>query len=110
VGAPNSIVVSAGAITTVLGDAFQVRNGATIINLNSGANVIGNSALLRVLDPPTATVVNLEASHASLFGDIFADPASQTTVNLTNSSVLTGRVNPLLGLGAWRLTEAAGGS
>ena len=70
------------------------------ITVNDGATVRGNSSLLRVLDPTTETVVNFTASHASLFGDIFADPASQTTVNLTDGTVLTGRVNPApLGLG-----------
>jgi len=63
--------------------------------VNNGATVTGNTALLRVLDPPVDTVVDFNASHASLFGDIFADPASQTTVNLTDNTVLTGRVNPL---------------
>jgi autotransporter family porin len=92
--APNSIIVSGGNLITVFGDAFQVRNGVTNIAVNNGATVTGNSALLRVLDPPLDTVVNFNASHASLFGDIFADPASQTTVNLTNSTVLTGKVNP----------------
>ena len=100
VGAPNFITVSGGNLTTVLGDAFQVQNGATNITVSNGATVTGNSALLRVLDPPAETVVNFTASHASLFGDIFADPASQTTVNLIDSTVLTGRVNPLLSPGA----------
>ena len=100
VGAPNFITVSGGNLTTVLGDAFQVQNGATNITVSNGATVTGNSALLRVLDPPAETLVNFTASHASLFGDIFADPASQTTVNLIDSTVLTGRVNPPpLGLG-----------
>jgi outer membrane autotransporter protein len=96
---PNSIIVSGGNLITVLGDAFQIPNGVTNITVNNGATVTGNTALLRVLDPPGGTTVNLAASHASLTGDIFADPASQTIVNLTASSVLTGRVNPLLGLG-----------
>ena len=100
VGAPNFITVSGGNLTTVLGDAFQVQNGATNITVSNGATVTGNSSLLRVLDPPGETVANLTASHASLFGDIFADPASQTTVNLTDASTLTGRVNPLLSPGA----------
>ena len=100
VGAPNFITVSGGNLTTVLGDAFQVQNGATNITVSNGASVTGNSALLRVLDPPAETLVNFTANHASLFGDIFADPASQTTVNLIDSTVLTGRVNPPpLGLG-----------
>jgi outer membrane autotransporter protein len=98
--APNSIRVSGGSVTTVLGDAFQVQNGATNINVSNGATVTGNSALLRVLDSPAETVVNLTANHANLFGDLFADSASQTTVNLTESTVLTGKVNPPpLGLG-----------
>jgi outer membrane autotransporter protein len=87
-------------LITVFGDAFQVRNGVSNITVNNGATVTGNTALLRVLDPPGGTVVNLNASHASLLGDIFADPASQTAVNLTDASVLTGRVNPLLAPGA----------
>jgi outer membrane autotransporter protein len=94
-GAPNSVTFSGGNLITVFGDAFQVQNGVTNIAINSGATVTGNSALLRVLDPSGETVVNLTASRASLTGDIFADPASQTKVNLTDSSVLTGRVNPL---------------
>jgi outer membrane autotransporter protein len=94
VGAPNSITVSGGNLITVLGDAFQVQGGATNINVSSGATVTGNSALLRVLDQSGETVVNLTASHASLLGDIFADPASQTAVNLTNNTVLAGKVNP----------------
>src|SRR5271157_3776931 len=97
---PNSILISGGNVITVLGDAFQVRNGVTNITVNNGATVTGTTALLRVLDPPGGTVANLTASHASLFGDIFADPASQTTVNLTDASTLTGRVNPLLSPGA----------
>src|SRR3981081_1340683 len=98
--APNSIVINAGNLITVFGDAFQVQNGAANITVSNGATVTGNSALLRVLDPPSATIVNFNASHASLSGDIFADQASQTTVNLTDSSVLTGKVNPPpLGLG-----------
>ncbi|HYY27993.1 MAG TPA: autotransporter outer membrane beta-barrel domain-containing protein, partial [Chthoniobacterales bacterium] len=97
---PNTILVSGGSLTTVYGDAFQVLNGVTDITVNNGATVSGTTALLRVLDPLTATVVSLNASHASLSGDIIADPASLTTVNLTNSSILTGRVNPGLGLGA----------
>ena len=100
VATPNSILLSGGDLITVFGDAFQVRNGVTNISVINGATVTGNTALLRVLDPPAATVVNLNASHASLFGDIFADPASQTAVNLTNASVLTGRVNPLQSPGA----------
>jgi hypothetical protein len=98
VATPNSILLSGGNLITVFGDAFQVRNGVTNITVNNGATVTGNTALLRVLDPPA--VVNLNASHASLFGDIFADPASQTAVNLTGGSVLTGRVNPLQSPGA----------
>jgi outer membrane autotransporter protein len=94
VGAPNSITLSGGNLITVMGDAFQVQNGATNITVSDGATVRGNSALLRVLDPTTETVVNFTASHASLFGDIFADPVSKTTVNLTDGTVLTGRVNP----------------
>jgi outer membrane autotransporter protein len=93
-GAPNSVTVSGGSLTTVLGDAFQVQNGATNITVNGGATVTGDSALLRVLDQSGETVVNLTGSRASLLGDIFADPASRTTVDLTDSSVLTGRVNP----------------
>ena len=92
--APNSIVISGGNLITVFGDAFQVQNGAANISVSNSATVTGNSALLRVLDPASATIVNFNASHASLFGDIFADPASQTTVNLTDSTVLTGKVNP----------------
>jgi outer membrane autotransporter protein len=94
VGAPNSITLSGGNLITVVGDAFQVQNGATDIVVSNGATVRGNSALLRVLGPTPETVVNFTARHASLFGDIFADPASQTTVNLTDGTVLTGRVNP----------------
>ena len=98
--APNSIVINAGNLITVFGDAFQVQNGAANITVTNSATVTGNSALLRVLDPALATIVNFNASHASLFGDIFADPASQTRVNLTDSTVLTGKVNPPpLGLG-----------
>jgi outer membrane autotransporter protein len=98
--APNSIVISGGNLITVFGDALQVQNGAANITVSNSATVTGNSALLRVLDPASATIVNFNASHASLFGDIFADPASQTTVNLTDSTVLTGKVNPpTLGLG-----------
>jgi len=98
--APNSIVINAGNLITVFGDAFQVQNGAANITVTNSATVTGNSALLRVLDPASATIVNFNASHASLFGDIFADPASKTVFNLTNSSVLTGKVNPPpLGLG-----------
>jgi hypothetical protein len=97
---PNSITVIGGNVITVLGDAFQVQNGVTKITLSNGATVTGNSALLRVLDPPAETAVNFTANHASLFGDIFADSASQTMVNLTDSTVLTGKVNPPpLGLG-----------
>ena len=92
--APNSVNVSGGNLITVLGDAFQVQNGATNITVDSGATITGNSALLRVLDQSGETVVNLTASRASLLGDIFADPASQTTVNLTDHTILTGRVNP----------------
>jgi outer membrane autotransporter protein len=95
VAAPNSVTVSGGNLITVLGDAFQVQNGATNIAVNSGATVTGNSALLRVLDQSGETVVNLTASRARLFGDLFADPASQTKVSLTDSSILTGRVNPM---------------
>ena len=99
-GAPNSVTMSGGNLITVVGDAFQVQNGATNITVNDGATVRGNSSLLRVLDPTGQTVVNFTASHASLFGDIFADPASQTTVDLADGTVLTGRVNPApLGLG-----------
>ncbi|HEY4781694.1 MAG TPA: autotransporter outer membrane beta-barrel domain-containing protein [Chthoniobacterales bacterium] len=98
--APNSIVISGGNLITVFGDAFQVQDGAANITVSNSATVTGNSALLRVLDPASATIVNFNASHASLFGDIFAEPASQTTVNLTDSTVLTGKVNPpTLGLG-----------
>ena len=99
VNTPNSILVSGGNVIAVLGDAFRVLNGVSNITVNNGATVTGNTALLRVLDPPGGTVANLTASHASLFGDIFADPASQTTVNLTAGSTLTGRVNPLLSPG-----------
>ncbi|HET9374699.1 MAG TPA: autotransporter outer membrane beta-barrel domain-containing protein [Chthoniobacterales bacterium] len=91
---PDSIVMSDGNLITVLGDAFQVQNGVANITVSNAATVTGNSALLRVLDPLSPTVVNFTADHASLFGDIFADPASKTTFNLTNSSVLTGKVNP----------------
>jgi outer membrane autotransporter protein len=98
--APNLIAVSGGNLITVFGDEFQVQNGAANIIVGNGATVTGNSALLRVLDPASATIVNFNASHANLFGDIFADPASQTTVNLTDTTVLTGKVNPPpLGLG-----------
>ncbi len=98
--APDSIVISGGNLITVFGDAFQVQNGVANITVSNNATVTANSALLRVLDPASATIVNFNASHASLFGDIFADPASQTTVNLTDSTVLTGKVNPPpLGLG-----------
>src|SRR5215472_13053502 len=99
VNTPNSILVSGGNVITVLGDAFRILNGVSNITVNNGATVTGTTALLRVLDPPDGTVANLTASHASLFGDIFADPASQTTVNLTAGSTLTGRVNPLLSPG-----------
>jgi hypothetical protein len=86
--ASNSITVNGGNVTTVLGDAFQVQNGATNIIVSNGATVTGNSALLRVLDSPAETVVYLTASHANLFGDLFADSASQTTVNLVPRAVL----------------------
>ena len=99
-GAPNTVNISGGNLIPVLGDALQVQNGATNIAVSNGATVTGNSALLRVLDSTGETVVNLTASHASLLGDIFADSASQTTVNLTDSTVLTGKVNPQeLGMG-----------
>lgn len=98
IGAPNSIVVSGGTVTTVIGDAFQVQNGSTNILVDNGATILANSALLRV--PGALSVVKFNASQASLTGDIFADPASQTTVNLTDGTVLTGRVNPFIGLGA----------
>jgi outer membrane autotransporter protein len=94
VGAPNSIIMSGGSVSTVVGDAFQVQGGATNIIVNNGATIVGNSSLLRVLDP--GTVVNFQASHASLSGDIFADPTSQTRVSLTDSTVLTGKINPFL--------------
>jgi outer membrane autotransporter protein len=96
-GAPNSIFVSGGSVSTVTGDAFQVQNGATNIIINNGATIMGNSALLRVLNP--GTVVNFQASNASLTGDILADPGSQTTVSLTNGTILTGTVNPPLLIG-----------
>jgi hypothetical protein len=99
VNTPNSILVSGGNVSGVLGDAFRVLNGVSNITVNNGATVTGNTALLRVLDPLGGTVANLTASHASLFGDIFADPASQATVTLTAGSTLTGRVNPLLSPG-----------
>jgi outer membrane autotransporter protein len=96
--APDSIVIRGGNLITVFGDAFQVQNGAANITVSNNVTVTGNRALLRVLDP--ASEVNFNASHASIFGDIFADPASQTRVNLTDSTVLTGKVNPPpLGLG-----------
>jgi outer membrane autotransporter protein len=94
VNAPDSIVMSGGSLITVLGDAFQVQDGIANITVNHSATVTGNRALLRVLDPLSPTVVNFNANHASLFGDIFADPASKTAFNLTNRSVLTGKVNP----------------
>jgi outer membrane autotransporter protein len=97
---PDSIVFSSGNLITVLGDAFQVQNGVANIIVSNGATVTGNSALLRVLDPLSPTVVHFTANHASLFGDIFAEPASITAFNLTNASVLTGKVNPPpLGMG-----------
>jgi outer membrane autotransporter protein len=100
VNAPDSIVMSGGNLITVLGDAFQVQNGIASITVNHSATVTGNRALLRVLDPLSPAVVNFNANHANLFGDIFADQTSKTTFNLTNSSVLTGKVNPLpLGMG-----------
>jgi hypothetical protein len=100
VDAPNPIAVSGGNLTTVVGDAFQVQNGATNITVSNGATIRGNSALLRVLDSPAETMVNFTANNANLFGDIFADPTSQTTVNLINSTILAGKVNPPpLGLG-----------
>ena len=116
--APDSIVISGGNLITVFGDAFQVQSGVANITVSNNATVTANSALLRVLDPASATIVNFNASHASLFGDIFADPASQTTVNLTDSTVLTGKVNPPpLGLGVdmridgssqWVMTGSSG--
>jgi len=96
-GAANSIIVSGGSISTVIGDAFQVQSGATNIVINNGATIMGNSALLRVLNP--GTVVNFQASNASLTGDIFADPGSQTRVSLTNGTILTGTVNPPMLIG-----------
>jgi outer membrane autotransporter protein len=59
--APNSIVVSGGNLITVLGDAFQVQNGATNITVSNGASVTGNSALLRVL-PLTLFPTRLNAA------------------------------------------------
>jgi outer membrane autotransporter protein len=98
--APDSIVINGGDLITVFGDAFHVQDGVANITVSNSATVTGNSALLRVLDPQSPTVVHFNANHASLFGDIFADPASQTTVNLTDGTVLTGKVNPPpLGLG-----------
>src|SRR5467141_590795 len=55
--APNSIVINAGNLITVFGDAFQVQNGAANITVTNSATVTGNSALLRVLDPALATIV-----------------------------------------------------
>jgi outer membrane autotransporter protein len=97
VATPNAIIVSGGSVSTVIGDAFQVQNGATNIVVNGGATIMGNSSLLRVLNP--GTVVNFQASNASLTGDIFADPGSQTRVSLTNGTILTGKVNPPLLMG-----------
>lgn len=94
VGAPNSIIISGGSVSTVVGDAFRVQGGVTNIIVNNGATIMGNRSLLRVLDP--GTVVNFQASHASLSGDIFADPGSRTSISLMNGTVLTGDVNPLL--------------
>jgi outer membrane autotransporter protein len=113
---PNSIIVNGGSVSTVIGDAFTVQNGATNIDVVNGANIMGNSSLLRVVDP--GTVVDFQASNATLTGNIFANPASQTTVNLTNGTVLTGFVNPplLMGPGVdlnidgsseWVLTESS---
>jgi outer membrane autotransporter protein len=96
-GAPNAIIVSGGSVSAVIGDAFQVQSGATNIIVNNGATIMGNSALLRILNP--GTVVNFQASNASLTGDILADPDSQTTVNLSNGTILTGAVNPPLLIG-----------
>src|SRR5260221_4063559 len=93
-GAPNSITFAGGELITGLCDPFQVQNGATNINVCNGATRTGKNALFRVLHPTTQKTAKFTASHASLFGDIFADPASQTTVNLTNGTVFTGRVNP----------------
>ena len=42
-GAPNSIIVSGGSVSTVIGDAFQVQGGATNITVNNGATIMGNS-------------------------------------------------------------------
>lgn len=93
-GAPNSIVVRGGTVSTVLGDAFQVQSGVTNITVSNGATITGNSALLRVLGSGTA--VNFQAGQANLTGDIFADPGSRTSISLMNGTVLTGDVNPLL--------------
>jgi outer membrane autotransporter protein len=98
--APDSIVINGGNLITVFGDAFQVQNGVANITVGNSATITGNSSLLRVLDPQSPTAVNFNANHASLFGDIFADPASKTAFTLTNGSVLTGKVNPPpLGMG-----------
>jgi hypothetical protein len=51
VNTPNSILVSGGNVTTVLGDAFRVLNGVSNITVNNGATVTGTTALLRVLIP-----------------------------------------------------------
>jgi hypothetical protein len=39
-----------------------VQNGAANITVSNSATVTGNSALLRVLDPQSPTIVNFNAS------------------------------------------------
>ncbi|MBV9276508.1 MAG: autotransporter outer membrane beta-barrel domain-containing protein, partial [Verrucomicrobia bacterium] len=97
-GSPNLIIVGGGSVNTVFGDAFQVQSGLTNIIVDNGVTIMGNSSLLRVLG--TDTVVNFQASNATLIGDILAAPASQLTVSLANGTVFTGNINPLLSPGA----------
>jgi len=64
---PNSILLSGGNLIIVFGDAFQVRNVVTNITVNDGATVTGNTALLRVLDPPGGTwSISMRAMRAFL--------------------------------------------
>ncbi|OZI34767.1 hypothetical protein CAL29_14960 [Bordetella genomosp. 10] len=92
-GQASNIAVSGGTLAATAGNAIDVTGARANIVLADGANVTAASGTL--LNVANASTVNLSAQGVILNGDLIADASSNGVVNLSQGTVLTGRIDPL---------------
>ncbi len=110
--ASNTVTVQGGSISAG-GDLFHVEGTSASITLSGGAQTSTGSGLLlnALTSGASGSRVNFVMNGVSATGDIASDAASIVTANLQNSSVLTGKIDPVSltvdGTSRWNMTASS---